>query len=167
MATKRGKSSAAKKATGRKAAPSPAASRTKPQGTASRAAKAAPTEKPAARAPEVAPTKPRPAATGPAPAKAPAPTKVAPVPAAASATPAGPSVLERAEEFRDAVQQSKLTATDPWSYTPKARLWAARAQQIVEELAKGGDSAALESKLAALSAEVGADPEFQEARRRS
>lgn len=75
-------------------------------------------------------------------------------------------VLHRAEELRDAILKSKLTAADPWAYTPKARAWVLLAQRLVEEIAAGGDRRALEERLAALTAEVEADPDFQEARRR-
>lgn len=76
------------------------------------------------------------------------------------------TALQRAEELRDAILKSKLTAADPWAYTPKARAWVLLAQGLVEEIAAGGDRRALEERLAALTAEVEADPDFQEARRR-
>lgn len=75
-------------------------------------------------------------------------------------------VLRQAEELRDAILKSKLTAADPWAYTPKARAWVLLAQQLVEEIAAGGDRRALEERLTALTAEVEADHDFQEARRR-
>lgn len=76
------------------------------------------------------------------------------------------TALQRAERLRDAILKSKLTAADPWAYTPKARVWAQRAQQLVNELALRDDDPELEARLAALSAEVEADPDFQEACRR-
>lgn len=78
----------------------------------------------------------------------------------------GETVLQRAERLRDAILKSKLTAADPWAYTPKARAWVQRAQRLVEELAIRGEGAALEAELLALAAEVEGDPDFQEARRR-
>jgi hypothetical protein len=74
--------------------------------------------------------------------------------------------LKRAETIRDAIQQSKLTAPDPWSYTPRARAWAQRAQALVEEISRDGDTAANLQGLEKLVAEVEGDPDFQEARRR-
>lgn len=76
------------------------------------------------------------------------------------------TALQRAEKLRDAILRSKLTAADPWTYTPKARAWVQRAQQLVNELALRDDDPELEARLATLSAEVEADPDFREARRR-
>jgi hypothetical protein len=73
--------------------------------------------------------------------------------------------LERAERLRDAVLKSKLCHPDPWLYTPKARVWSQRAQQIVELIATDGDAAAHRRAFEALGAEVEGDPDFQEARR--
>jgi len=79
--------------------------------------------------------------------------------------PAEPDWLERAERLRDAVLRSKLCHPDPWRYTPKARGWAARAQQIVDQIATEGDAAAHRRALEALVAEVEGDPDFEDARR--
>ncbi len=73
--------------------------------------------------------------------------------------------LDRAEQLRAAIERSKLTAADPWAYTPKARRWGERAQTLVERLPRSGGAAALERELAALTAEVEADRDFQEAKR--
>jgi hypothetical protein len=73
--------------------------------------------------------------------------------------------LERAERLRDVVLKSKLCHPDPWRYTPKARAWSQRAQQIVETIAAGGDAAADQRAFEAFAAEVEGDPDFQEARR--
>ena len=86
-------------------------------------------------------------------------------PAAAGARPSGPSALERAQALRDAVQRSKLTASDPWGYAAKARGWAKRALQIVDQLEHGRGSAATQQALDTLAAEVERDRDFQEARR--
>jgi hypothetical protein len=74
--------------------------------------------------------------------------------------------LQRAEAIRDAIQRSKLTAPDPWSYTARARAWAQQAQALVEEISRDGDTAATRRGLEKLVAEVEGDPDFQEARRR-
>jgi hypothetical protein len=78
---------------------------------------------------------------------------------------AGPSVLEGAERLRDDVLQSKLSHPDPWTYTPKARGWADRAQALVDRLASGEPETAARQALDALRAEVEADRDFQDARR--
>ncbi len=78
---------------------------------------------------------------------------------------AEPSLLERAEQLRAAIERSKLTAPDPWTYTARARRWGQRAQQLVEQIAREGDTAALRRRLEALTAELEADRDFQEARR--
>lgn len=75
------------------------------------------------------------------------------------------SPLERAERLRAAIERSKLTAADPWAYTPKARRWGQRAQELVERIARSGPTAALERDLGALTSEVEADRDFQGARR--
>jgi len=80
---------------------------------------------------------------------------------------AQPSPLERAERLRDAIEQSKLSAADPWVYAAKARAWRQRAQQLVDEIARSGDTPALQRGLATLAAEVEGDRDFQEARRRA
>jgi hypothetical protein len=82
-----------------------------------------------------------------------------------SMTDAGAS-LQRAEAIRDAIQRSKLTAPEPWSYTPRARAWAQRAQALVEEISRDGDTKANRQGLEKLVAEVEGDADFQEARRR-
>lgn len=100
------------------------------------------------------------------PSKAPTRRPVAPPPAPARAS-ADPSLLERAERFRDAIHESKLSAIDPWTYNAKARGWARRAQALVDQIARSGDSAARRRQLEALTAEVEADPDYQEAYRRA
>jgi hypothetical protein len=75
---------------------------------------------------------------------------------------AGPSLEERTLALRDAIEHSKLTAVDPWGYTPKARKWVARAERLLA----GTEPAEAHKALAALAAEVEGDREFQEARRR-
>jgi hypothetical protein len=75
-------------------------------------------------------------------------------------------LLHDAEVIRDAVQRSKLTAADPWSYTPRARVWWQRAQALVERIAREGETAESRRELERLLAEVEGDPDFQEARRR-
>ncbi len=150
VATKHGKRSGAKTGTakGKKAAASRAAKARRgdadrrPQGDGPRGSVA-----PARRA-----AKPRP----PAPRRAPA---AAPRPAS------GSSLLERARALRDAIQRSKLTASNPWAYTPKARGWEQRAQQLLEQLARGGPDGATRQALDALATEVERDPDFREARR--
>lgn len=72
---------------------------------------------------------------------------------------------ERAERLRAAIEQSKLTALDPWTYGPKARRWGQRAEQLVYRI-RGGESPVLRRELEALTAEVEGDRDFQEARRR-
>ena len=96
-------------------------------------------------------------------------TKAAhPVPAAPSRRPAPappaaePSPLERAERLRDDIQRSKVTHSDPWSYTAKARAWGERAQRLVDDGAAGRD---VRRAVAALAAEVEGDRDFREARR--
>jgi hypothetical protein len=89
------------------------------------------------------------------------------VPAPAPPAPAGPALLERAERLRDAIEQSKLSAADPWAYTPKARAWRQRAQAIVDEVARRGESAALAGKLETLAAELERDIDYREAHRRA
>ncbi len=148
MATKGGKRAAAKKGT-----------RT-PTRVATKAAAppktAAPEAKSGAAAKGRATTPPRIASRG----------SVA-LPPASPRVSAGPSLLERAERFRDAVQQSKLAAADPWTYTAKARGWTRRAQALVDEVARAGATLALGKNLEALIAEVEADHDYQEANRRA
>jgi hypothetical protein len=113
--------------------------------------------KPAAR------TNPNPRDTKPAAKAAATPAPRASRAAAATARP--PSAIEQAEALRDAVQRSKLTASDPWAYTAKARGWAQRAQELVDRLARSGESDATRQALSKLGAEVEGDRDFQEARR--
>jgi hypothetical protein len=75
------------------------------------------------------------------------------------------TLLERAERLRDDILRSKTTHPDPWGYTAKAREWGRQAQALVDELARRGESGALAQRVEALSAEVTADRDFQEARR--
>lgn len=86
-------------------------------------------------------------------------------PARPAAAVSAPSVLERAETLRDAIQRSKLTAPDPWAYTAKARGWGQRAQALVDRVARDGDTSAARQALDKLSAEVEGDRDFKEARR--
>jgi hypothetical protein len=72
-----------------------------------------------------------------------------------------PSFAERALSLRDAIQQSKLTAADPWGYTVKARKWEARAERLVA----GAETAEAREALATLAAELEGDRDFREARR--
>lgn len=181
MATKRG---GGKKVTP-KAKPK-AASWTAPAGpSGSKTAKSSRAVKPAAsarpaerRAPVEAAPRPAPPVPKAAPRQAPpVPSTARPEarPAAASrvARPAPsrpappPSLFERAKALRDLIEESKLTATDPWRYTAKARTWAARAQGIVDEVAKSQDGSELEQKVEALRTEIERDVDFQEARRRA
>lgn len=86
------------------------------------------------------------------------------------ATPGRPGTTElplgeRAERLRAAIEQSKLTAPDPWTYTPKARRWGQRAEQLVYRI-RGGESPVLGRELEALTAEVEGDRDFQDARGR-
>jgi len=74
-------------------------------------------------------------------------------------------LLAQTERLRDEIQQSKLTHPDPWSYTSKARAWAVRAQALVEQVDRDGDSAATRRAFQALSAEIEADRDFRDARR--
>ncbi|MBI2467418.1 MAG: hypothetical protein HYV62_06330 [Candidatus Rokubacteria bacterium] len=78
---------------------------------------------------------------------------------------AGPSPLDRAERLRDDIVKSKLTAPDPWAYTPKARAWGQRAQELLDRIARDGATPALARQLEALAAEAEADRDFQEAKR--
>ncbi|MBI1918738.1 MAG: hypothetical protein HYS12_28935 [Planctomycetes bacterium] len=64
-----------------------------------------------------------------------------------------------------AIQRSKLTAPDPWGYTPKARGWGQRAQELVDRIARDGDTAATRQALDTLSAEIEGARDFRETRR--
>jgi hypothetical protein len=78
---------------------------------------------------------------------------------------ATPSLLEQAVALRDAIQRSKLTATDPWGYTAKARGWLTRAEQLVVRIGDDVETAAARKGVEALRAEVEGDRDFREARR--
>jgi hypothetical protein len=117
------------------------------------AAKAKPAPRPAPKAaPKPAPRPAPKAASGRGPAAGPARTSE-------------PSVLERCEALRDAIQKSKLTAPDPWAYTAKARGWGQRAQDLVDRIAREGATDAARQGLERLAGEVEGDRDFQEARR--
>jgi hypothetical protein len=150
VATKRGKKAVVRTpVTGKKAAAKPAAK-------AQPAAKALPAPRAKALPPSRAKALPAPKAP---PAAKPAGTR--PV----ATRPAEPSLLERAEALRDAIQRSKLTAPDPWAYTAKARGWGVRAQELVDRIARDGATPGARQGLEQLSGEVEGDREFQEARR--
>ncbi len=130
--------------------------------TAKRSGKAA---RPAAR--EAERRKPAKAATKPA-AKAvakPAARRVAVAPARREVTGGAPSLMERAKALRDAIQRSKLTAADPWAYTPKARAWLARSERLLDQLSANVETAEMRKAVEALAAAVEADRDFREARR--
>jgi hypothetical protein len=119
------------------------------------APKAAP--RPAAAAAKPAPAAKRPAAASPSPAPrrpaAPAPRRGAQA-----------SLLERAERLREAIQAS--SHGNPELHV-EARGWGDRAQQLVDEIARAGDTPAATHALEALTAEVEGDRDFQEAHRRA
>jgi hypothetical protein len=75
--------------------------------------------------------------------------------------------MDRAKALRDQIEQSKLTAADPWGYAIKAREWTRRAQAIVDEVARGADGAGVTGRLEAVRADVEGDADFKEARRRA
>ena len=85
--------------------------------------------------------------------------------AAVSPVAAGPTPLERAEGLWEQIVRSKLTHPDPWPYTAKARAWARRAEQIIDDLAIGRTTEGARQALTALTAEVEQDRDFQAARR--
>jgi len=95
----------------------------------------------------------------------PAAKAAAPTPARRAAPATASTALERAESLRDAIQRSKLTASDPWAYTAKARGWEQRAQNLVTSIVRQGDTAAARQALDKLGAEVDGDRDFQQARR--
>lgn len=101
------------------------------------------------------------AAKAPVVARPPAAVKPASSP---STVPTALGLLDQAERLREAIQRSKLTHPDPWSYTPKARGWGERAQTLVDQLARGEDGTARRA-LETLAAAVEGDRDFQEARR--
>jgi hypothetical protein len=76
-------------------------------------------------------------------------------------------LFERVKALRDLIEQSKLTAANPWEYTTKAREWTRRAQALLDEVARGGDGADLTQRLEELRGRVEGDADFQEARRRA
>jgi hypothetical protein len=93
-------------------------------------------------------------------------------PAKPAARPSAPArqdtplpLLEQARSLREAIQRSKLTAPDPWAYTPKARGWIQRADEVLARIESGADAAGTRKALEALQAEVEGDRDFQEARR--
>jgi hypothetical protein len=92
-------------------------------------------------------------------------TRVVVTPAVPRASATEPSLLKRAEELRDAILRSKLSHPNPWDYTPRVRIWAPRAQQVVDDIAAGKDGDTCRRALEALAAEVEGDADFQEARR--
>jgi hypothetical protein len=148
VATKRGKSSASKKAPKR----SP-----KPAEASSRKVSARASAKPAAKPPAA-----KPAGAKAAAAREP---RAAPARPATSASAAGPSLLQRATQLRDDILRSKLTHPDPLRFAGKARAWGERAQALVDEIAAGGGTAASQPAVEALAAEIEGDRDFQEARR--
>jgi hypothetical protein len=161
VATKRGKQSGNK------------ATKTKPGKTS---AAPRPGAKPAAATARPAPVPaktsaaPRPSAK-PAPAATRAPERRGPV-AVPVAAPvrrevAPPSLLERAKALRDSVQQSKLTARDPWGYTAKARAWQERIEQLLDRITANVDAAAAGKSVEALRTEIEGDRDYQEALRRA
>ena len=85
--------------------------------------------------------------------------------AAASPVPAAPTWLERAEGLWAQIVRSKLTHPDPWDYTAKARVWAHRAEQIVEDLAMGRNIEGARRALTDLTAELEQDRDFDAARK--
>ncbi len=76
-----------------------------------------------------------------------------------------PPLLEQAVALRDAIQRSKLTAADPWSYTAKARGWLTRAEQLLDRIGGNTETAAARKGVETLRAEVEGDREFRQARR--
>jgi hypothetical protein len=163
VATKRGKQSGAK------------TTKTKPGKTTAApkaSAKPAPTATRAPERPAPVPAKthaaPKPSAK-PAPAAERAPERRVPVPVVAPARRevAPPSLLDQAKALRDAVQQSKLTARDPWGYTAKARAWQERVEQLLDRITTNVDAAATRKGVEALRAEIEGDRDYQEAQRRS
>jgi len=75
-------------------------------------------------------------------------------------------LLQHAEAIRDSIRRSRFTAPDPWAYTPRERVWAQRAQELIEAISRDGDTTENRQALQKLVAEVEGDPDFQEARRR-
>jgi len=134
----------------------------KRSGTKATAKRSSKTARPAAR-PTPAKAAVKPAAKPPAKpaARRAAPVSAAPRREAASA----PSLTERTLALRDTIQHSKLTAADPWGYTPKARAWQARAEQLLDRLVAGAETAETRKAVEALAAEVDGDRDFREARR--
>jgi len=184
VATKRGGGKkvtpkAKPKAASRTAPAGPSGSKTAKAAKSSRSAKPAAGARPAERrapveaaprpappAPRAAPRQPPPVPPQPRPETRPAAASRVARPAPSRPAPP-PSLFERAKALRDLIEESKLAAADPWTYTAKARVWVGRAQGIVDEVAKSQDGAELEQKLKALRTEIQGDADFQEARRRA
>ena len=98
----------------------------------------------------------------------PAPGRRAASPAVAPARRAAPlPLLERGKALRDAIQLSKLTAPDPWSYTGRARTWLGRVERLLDRISAGVETAEMRKAIETLAAEVEGDRDFQEARRRA
>ncbi len=150
--TKPGKTSAAPKAS---AKPAPVAARA-PQRPAPVPAKTSAAPKASARPAPAATRAPARRGTVPVPVVAPVRREVAP-----------PSLLEQAKALRDSVQESKLTARDPWGYTAKARAWQERVEQLLDRITANVDAAATRKGVEALRAEIEGDRDYQEAQRRS
>lgn len=98
-----------------------------------------------------------------------APGRRAAIPAVAPARQAAapPALLERAKALRDAIQRSKLTAPDPWTYTAKARGWLDRAERLLDRISANVETAEMRKAVEALTAEVEGDRDYREAQRRS
>jgi len=117
--------------------------------------------------------KPKPKATAKPPVKSgrassPAPGRRVASPAVAPARRAAPlPLLERGKALRDAIQLSKLTAPDPWSYTGRARTWLGRVERLLDRISAGVETAEMRKAIETLAAEVEGDRDFQEARRRA
>lgn len=145
MATKRGKRSGAKPSTKVRSTKPSAKPAAKAAGTGPAKRSAAPPSSPAGRPVERRVT---------IPAIAPARREAAPV-----------SLLERAKALRDVIQRSKLTAPDPWRYTPKARAWLGRAEPLLDRISANTETVEMRKAVDALAAEVEGDADFREARR--
>ena len=155
--TKPGKTSAAPKAS---AKPAAAAARA-PQRPARAPQRPAPVPAKTSTAPKAS-AKPAPVAT-----RAPERRGTVPVVAPVRREVAPPSLLEQAKALRDSVQESKLTARDPWGYTAKARTWQERVEQLLDRITANVDAAATRKSVEALRAEIEGDRDYQESQRRS
>jgi hypothetical protein len=69
--------------------------------------------------------------------------------------------------LREALAGTKLTAADPWTYTGKARGWGVRAQGLIDDLLRGGETPALRGAFDTLRSEIESDPDYREACRRA